>query len=372
VAFRLVLRGVKAVAGRSGPRILFTSDSNTGLAGNLKVVHDRMVERGLDRRYRLLTLFRPSVARRRSLRDRLRLPWLLAGADVIVIDDFQPAIYRIDTGREVRIIQLWHASGAFKTVGYSRVGKPGGPDPYSRVHKNYAHAIVSSTHDVPYYAEAFGIPEARVVPTGIPRMDRFFDEQARSAGLAAARAAYPESAGRTTILFAPTFRGETVRTASYDIAGIDYAALHALCVVKGAIVIIRMHPFVTEPLGIPEAFRDRLIDGSAAPVDINDLLFAVDLLITDYSSIMFEFSTLGRPMLFYAYDLEAYVASRDFYVPFEAFVPGRIVRTFVELLDAIRRDDHEAWKVTDFATRHFAHLDAGSADRVIDQLILPG
>jgi len=88
----------------------------------------------------------------------------------------------------VRIIQLWHASGAFKTVGYSRVGLP---DPNVRVHKSYTAAIVSSEFDVPFYAEAFGIPEDRVTPTGIPRMDRFFDETARAAGLAAARAAFP-------------------------------------------------------------------------------------------------------------------------------------------------------------------------------------
>ena len=119
--------------------------------------------------------------------------------------------------------------------------------------------------------------------------------------------------------------------------------------------------------------RDRIVDASATatgsaatPIEVNDLLFAVDLLITDYSSIVFEYSTLGRPMLFFAYDLDEYVASRDFYEPFESFVPGRIVRTFPELLDAIRRDDYEAEKVEPFARRHFAHLDGGSTDRVID------
>ena len=76
---------------------------------------------------------------------------------------------------DVRIVQLWHASGPFKTVGYSRIGKEGGPRPWSRIHKNYTHAIVSSETDVPFYAEAFGIPESRVIPTGIPRMDRYFD-----------------------------------------------------------------------------------------------------------------------------------------------------------------------------------------------------
>ena len=75
-------------------------------------------------------------------------------------------------------------------------------------------------------------------------------------------------------------------------------------------------------------------------------------------------------MLFYAYDLDDYAGSRDFYVPFETFVPGRVVRTFPEVLDAIRRDDYEAEKVAQFAAQHFAHLDAGSADRVIDQLVV--
>jgi CDP-ribitol ribitolphosphotransferase len=127
---------------------------------------------------------------------------------------------------------------------------------------------------------------------------------------------------------------------------------------------------VTEPLAIPESMRDRLLDGSAIPLDVNDLLFAVDLVVTDYSSIVFEFSTLGRPMLFFAYDLDEYVATRDFYEPFESFVPGRTVRTFPEMLDAIRRDDFEVEKVAAFATRHFAHLEGGSTDRVIDDLIL--
>ncbi len=368
--FRFALHALRRVTDGSGRRILFTSDSRGGLEGNLKDVHDRMRARGLDRSYTLQTLFRESVAHRRGLRDRLRLPLLLAGADVIVVDDYQPIIYRIGVDHGVRIVQLWHAAGAFKTVGYSRVGKPGGPDPFSLVHKNYTYAIVSSDHDVPFYAEAFGIPEARVVPTGIPRMDRYFDEEARAEGLAAARAAFPASEGRMTILFAPTFRGDGPRTADYDFDRLDYAALHALAVERDAVVIIRMHPFVTTTPPIPEAFRDRLLDGSTTTLDVNDLLFAVDLLITDYSSIVFEFSTLGRPMLFYAYDLDDYVASRDFYEPFETFVPGRIVRTFPELLDAIRRDDYEVEKVAAFAASHFSHLDAGSTDRVIDQLIL--
>jgi CDP-ribitol ribitolphosphotransferase len=224
---------------------------------------------------------------------------------------------------------------------------------------------------VPRYAEAFGIPEARVAPTGIPRVDRFFDPARREAQRAAAYEAFPEAQGRRTILFAPTFRGNGAKSATYDFEHLDYAALHALCVEKDAVCLIRMHPFVRETPAIPDALRDRILDGSSWSGDVNDLLFAVDLLITDYSSIVFEYSTFGRPMLFYAYDLEEYIASRDLYEPYEAFVPGRIVRTFAELVDAIRREDYDLDKVAPFASRHFDHLDGGSTDRVIDLILAP-
>jgi CDP-ribitol ribitolphosphotransferase len=366
--FRLLLAFVRGITPRNGRRILFASDSRANLGGNLQIVYDRMIELGLAESYELSTLFKASVRLRRSLTDRFRLVWRFARADVIVIDDYHPVIYRIDDP-DTRIIQLWHAVGAFKTVGYSRVGKPGAPDPWSSVHKNYTHAIVSSEHDVPFYAEAFGIPESRVVPTGIPRVDRFFDPAFRAAALGAALSAWPEARDRMTILFAPTFRGHGARTARYDQGRIDYAALHAVCVERDAVCIVRMHPFVRQQPAIPAPFRDRILDGSSGNLDINAILPAVDLLITDYSSVVFEFSTLGRPMLFYAWDLEEYVGSRDFYVQYEDFVPGRIVRTFDELVAAIRAGDYEAHKVAPFAARHFDHLDGGSTDRVVDLIL---
>ncbi len=366
--FRLLFRLFRAASRRNGRRILFTSDSRAELGGNIKIVYDRMVERGLDREYELLTLFKESITVRRGFRDRLRLPWVLARADTIVIDDYQPVIAQLDDS-DARIVQLWHAWGAFKTVGYSRVGKPGGLSPFSKVHKNYALAIVSSASEVAFYAEAFGIPESRVIPTGIPRMDQFWDPARAAASREATLAAYPAARGRTVYLFAPTFRGNGARSAWYDMSLLDYPALFALCEARDAVCIIRMHPFVRTPLDIPMAYADRIIDGSTSPIDINDVLFATDLLITDYSSVVFEFSTMDRPMLFFADDLDEYVASRDFYVRYEDFVPGRIVRTFADLLDAIRREDYQVERLAAFRAEHLDHFDGQATDRVIDLLV---
>lgn len=369
--FRILFRFARATRVPGRPVILFASIANHELAGNLRLVHDRMVERGVHRDHRLRTMFRPPPGRRRTLRDRFRLPLRLGRADIVVLDDYYPLIYETAFGPHVKVVQLWHASGAFKTVGYSRVGRPGAPSPYGRAHKNYTHAIVSSRHEVPHYAEAFGLPEWRIHPTGIPRMDRFFDEGSRRDGRARTHELFPGSRGRMTILFAPTFRGSGARAAHYDMAWMDFGALHALCLEKDACVIFRMHPFVRRPVPIPADLSDRLFDASIATIDVNDLLPAADLLITDYSSTVFEFAALGRPMLFFAYDLDDYVSGRGFYTPYRRFVPGRIVETFPELLDAIRRDDYQVEKVTPFAAQHLDHLDGGSTDRVID-LILDG
>ena len=368
--FRLAVGAARRLTRGRGPAILFTSSTRPALGGNLAAVHDRMVERGLVRDVEVLFSFKPDLHERTPWRERLRLPFLLGRSDVIVIDDFHPVVGALDDSR-VRIVQLWHASGVVKTILYSRIGKPDSPDPWSRDYKNVSCAIVSSENDVPHFAEAFGIPEERVIPTGIPRMDRFFDEAARARGREAALAAFPAARGRRVILFAPTFRGSG-RHKSYDLGVLDYPALHALCVEKDAVFVIRLHPRIRRSLDIPASLRDRLIDGSDVATDAPDILFATDLLVTDYSSIIFEFAVLDRPMLFFAPDLDAYRESVDFYEPYESLVPGKVVRTMPELVAAIRTEDFERERLAPFTQRHLAHLDGRATDRVIDQLIVPG
>ncbi len=370
-ARRATVAAARRTTHRTGRRIVFASAGRASLTGNLQVVRDRMIERGLDADYELVRL---GIRTPGGPLDRLRARWrsarLLLGAEAILVaGSRQRAVYGLGYDPDVRFIQLWHASGAFKTVGFSRPSQPDAPDPYAHVHREYTHAVVSSDHDAPFYAEAFGIPESRLVPIGIPRMDRFFDERSRSVGRAAALAAFPMIADHLVWLFAPTYRGRA-RAATYAMDRIDFAGLHALAAERDAVVLFKMHPFVTAAVPIPAPYNDRLVDGTRTTLDVNDLLFAVDLLITDYSSIVFEYSVLERPMLFYAYDLDEYIAERDFYVPFEAFVPGRIVRTSEELLDAIRREDYDVEKVRAFVAAHFAHLDGHATDRIIDELVL--
>jgi CDP-ribitol ribitolphosphotransferase len=214
----------------------------------------------------------------------------------------------------------------------------------------------------------FGIPPEAVIPTGLPRIDTFLDPERADRLKQEFKSDYPQFAGKKVILFAPTFRGRGASSAFYDYSRLDFARLHEACGDE-YVVLFRMHHFVPGAPPIPEEFSDRLVDFSHFP-DTNDLLHSVDVLITDYSSIVYEFSLLDRPMLFFAYDKDLYSATRGFHRSYEETAPGRICTTMDELVDALKTGDFEEWKIERFRAENFDHIDMSSADRVIDQLIL--
>ncbi|MFZ7133044.1 MAG: CDP-glycerol glycerophosphotransferase family protein [Eubacteriales bacterium] len=343
--------------------VLFLSDSRSKLSGNLQFVYHRMVQRSLKVHYKFM--FKSSINMYRDFFDKFKLAYYIAICKYIFIDDFYPMIYQIRLREGTELVQLWHAVGAFKTFGYSRVGKTGGPSPFSRNHKNYTKAIVSSAEVIPYYAEGFGISKNNVVATGIPRTDIFFNKDYKENIICQIREQIPLIKDRKVITFAPTFRGKGAKTAYYDLDKIDLDKLYELC--KGKyLFIFKMHPFVKmDKFIIPEAYKDTFIDLSEFR-EINDLLFVTDILITDYSSTCFEFALLEKPMLFYAYDLEEYISKRDFYYNFEEFVPGKICRDFDQLINAIKEEDYEFYKVKEFKNKFFEYTDGKSTDRVID------
>ena len=127
--------------------------------------------------------------------------------------------------------------------------------------------------------------------------------------------------------------------------------------------------FIDERVPIPAFRRDRFIDVNGY-CNGNDVLLVTDLLITDYSSIVFEFSLLDRPMVFFANDEEIFSAVRGFHRPYKNSAPGKVCHTFDELVEAISNDDFEIERVADFRAENFDVIDTHSSDRLIDWLIL--
>src|SRR5204863_7800595 len=154
---------------------------------------------------------------------------------------------------------------------------------------------------------------------GIPRADVLVDA-ARAAGVAdAVRRRYGLSDGRRVILYAPTFRGDRT-TQARDPVGLDIEVLRK-ALGEDHVLLVRSHPFVRRDK--PLAADPFVIDVSDYP-EMNELMLVADVLVTDYSSAIFEFALLGRPIAFFAPDHAAYQRERGFYFDFATGAPGPI------------------------------------------------
>lgn len=355
---------------KKGNKILFASGSRAELGGNEEFIYKRMVERGLDKDFKFYFDFVANIADKRSIFDKLRFLYRLATSDIIMIDDYYPDIYQVDYAKDVKVVQVWHACGAFKALGQERMDKSGAPPLNTRVHKCYTAMPVSSEHSVLHHAEAFGIDEDKFYPIGIPRTDIFFDEEYKKNMVAELKETFPQiKTAKKVYMYAPTFRGDNALNAYFPFEKINLKKWGKRLKEEGSVLLIKMHPFVKEQVKIPEEYKDCIID-TASYREVNDLLFVVDVLITDYSSIIYEFSLLGRPMYFYAFDLNMYVETRDFYEPYEDIVPGKIIKNFDELLDTVSKGEYSKEELEKFVRKNFTYTDGKATDRVIDQIIL--
>ncbi|PKG21957.1 CDP-glycerol glycerophosphotransferase family protein [Niallia nealsonii] len=347
-------------------KVIFASDSRSEMSGNFQFVFDELLKRNLDYDYHLL--LKKGVDEKKSYKEIFTLAYHLATAKYIILDDFYPMIYPLKIRPGAELIQLWHAVGAFKTFGFSRLGRPGGPSPKSKNHRNYTKAIVSSHNVAKHYAEGFGIDVDKVVPTGIPRTDVFFDKEYQENVRANLYEEYPFLKGKKIIMFAPTFRGNGQQSAHYPMEVLNLEKLyHELK--DEYVFLFKIHPFVKNEFSIPYQYSDFYYDFSSYR-EINDLLFITDILITDYSSVCFEYALLNKPMIFFAFDVEEYVRTRDFYYDYHSFIPGPLAKTTEQMIDIIQKEDFKMEKIEPFVDYFFEDLDGKSTERVVDQLII--
>jgi CDP-glycerol glycerophosphotransferase len=173
------------------------------------------------------------------------------------------------------------------------------------------------------------------------------------------------------VLYAPTYRDD-VRDSRGRFRlepALDVDLLRA-AVGEDTIVLFRKHHYCVDP--VPATADGFVRDVSDYP-DGTELMLAADVLVTDYSSMMFDFANTGRPMLFFTYDLDAYRDEiRGFYFDFAAQAPGPLLRTNDELAGALRDLDGvvaaHATRYREFAAA-FCELDDGrAAERVVDRL----
>lgn len=353
-------------------KILLMSETRSPISENLKALDEQIKKRGIDKEYKLSYSFCKTLelGKIQFVINWIKLAWAISKQEIIFIDDYSPIFKYINLNKKTKLIQVWHAGVGFKSVGYARFGFSG-PEPYSSCHRKYDYAIVGSKGVIPVYSEVFGIDKERILPYGLPRLDDFLDREKIDFTIKNVHDKYPILNGKKVILFAPTFRGKGQKEAYYPFDKIDLEKTYDMCNKNNYIFIFKMHPFIKSKIEIPEKFSDRIIDLSTYS-NINDLLYLTDILITDYSSTIYDFSMLNRPILFYTFDLEKYEIINKVHRPIKEYAPGKICKTYDELINAINNKDFEMNKLQKYVEENFDEHDKKATDMIIDNLILKG
>ena len=299
--------------------------------------------------------------------DSIVAGWHLARARVFVVDDYYFPMYVIQPRPGTKRFQVWHACGAFKRFGYSLLGRSFGVDEQFvaefAIHTNYDLCLVSAARFAPFYAEAFRQPIERFTASfGVPRTDLFFQPDRIAAVRAELRARYRIPEGRRIILYAPTFRGDRI-TLARSPEELDLRAL-ASALAADHVLLLRAHPFVSKRARMAPELAEFVIDVSDEP-EIDELMLVSDVLVTDYSSAIYEFALLERPMAFFAPDHAAYEAERGFYLEIPDDLPGPVFESTDALTEWLRAGTPDLERVRRFRAASFDVADGHSTERFI-------
>lgn len=298
-----------------------------------------------------------------------RKPYQMSRSCIILMDNIFLPLSCMKIRKETTVVQLWHGTGSIKKFGQDvNTGKLKKLE--WKANRNITHLIVNSEKTREIYAKAFGIEERCVYPIGLPKTDEIIKgmEEIKKTGINSDKDAiyrrYSIPENHKLILYAPTFRDDgqdRLRTAQL-----------LLSIQKGLPedyhLGLRLHPFVAEAYG-DASLPERVYQLSFEP-DLTSVLMASDVLITDYSSIVFEYCLIERPMLFYAYDLEEFSDSgRGFYEDYESFVPGPVVKGGAEAAKIIRENNFDIDKIKEFNARNFSCADGKAGGRLLDLIL---
>ena len=263
--------------------------------------------------------------------------------------------------KETTIVQLWHAEGVFKKFGLSIEQ----PDEVRKneidSNKRLSYVVCSSKNVVPFYAEAFGISDDRVLPLGSARTDWFFKEENRKAAKEHFFGQFPALRGKKLVLYAPTFRDDPEQNEKI-LEHFDAKKLSNLLGDEYA-VLLRLHPQIRPK----ETGLDGAVDVTEYQ-DVRELVVVCDALITDYSSICMDFSLLDKKTEFFAFDLEEYRKDRDFYFDYADYLPGPVTTSIEETAKAIAAP-FDSEKNEKFKRFNFDYCDSFSAKRIADRIV---
>ena len=302
-------------------KIAFISLESKKLESDLKLIYD-----GLDtNKYHLVTVL--TNFKKNSLwmnflyfLNTIKQIFVINTSTLVIINDNNYVVSKFKR-KGVKILQVWHAAGAIK--------KFGNAIPREYPISNYDFVICNGKYWIKPYSQAFGVKEEQVKAIGMPRLDHLCNKNFIEKSRTKLYRQFPELKGKKVILYAPTFRGDIyqgMRKVNINVnfiitqLGEEYAFL------------FKLHPLLkTEIIS-----KDRRVYNMNQQ-DLHELFSITDILISDFSSIIFDFSLLNKPIYYFVPDLDQYLDERGCFVDYRQLMKGCIAENEQQLVELIRK-----------------------------------
>ena len=294
----------------------------------------------------------------------------IATAKYVFVDEASNALSSVKFRPETKMVQLWHGCGAFKKFGFSTADLIFGDNKKEQLkhpyYKNYSLVTVSSPEVIWAYKEAMNIPEDSdiVKAIGCSRTDVFYDDEFIKTSYEHLYKIFPQAKGKKVILYAPTFRGRVAKAKTPNMLNVSMFHEH---LGDEYVLLFKHHPLVKNPPSIGADYADFALNVGNS-LKIEELLSVADICISDYSSLVFEYSLFEKPLIFFAYDLDEYFDWRGFYYDYYELAPGLIAKTNFEMIDYIKNLDTRFDKkaIRDFRYKFMRSCDGHSTQRILE------
>jgi CDP-ribitol ribitolphosphotransferase len=250
-----------------------------------------------------------------------------------VLDSYCIPVSLLRHKKELTVVQMWHAIGLLKKAGYSILDKEEGRGSsladLMHMHENYDIVLAGSEACRKPMSEVFGCPPDRIRIHPLPRVDALMSAAYAERKRSEIRERYPELSAKQTILYVPTMRGdegELQKKLDELIGAVDYDRYH---------LIVKPHPLS----------RLKVSGGKALTCDgfsSEELLFAADCVVSDYSGMVFEALAAGKKEYFYAFDYDDYAKKRGWFIDYREEIPGDLLHTGAEVAAAIDAGEFDA------------------------------
>ncbi len=286
----------------------------------------------------------------------LRMLYYFMTSKVIVTDDYVRYARWVKLRQGQRMIQLWHACGAFKMFGQYGTNMSVRED--RATHAQYSLAVVSGPSIRTIYADAFDIALSRVASLGCPKTDCFFDEEYIAKTKERVYEKLPYLKDKQVILYAPTFRDVGGKRTVFTPA-LDFEKLSRELKPSQEFVICP-HPLMENKI-VEESYPNIHV---VREISTSDMMFVSDMMVTDYSSVVFEYALLKKPMAFFCYDLAIY--DRGFFLKYPDDLPGKVYENQEQLMAFLHNPNQEvqAEKCEEFVHKYMAGCDGHSGEKI--------